>query len=155
MYSGSCSYENDINISNRSPTFKGNNVGFGIGYTLPLIVSILSSKQGSVLLLENPEAHLHPHGQAKITELICLAAKSNIQVLVETHSDHVLNGVLVAIKKGIISPEQAKVYYVSRDEKNLMSQITEVVIVKGGKIANQPKGFFDQMQMDLKTLMGF
>jgi len=138
----------------KTPDFKSSNVGFGIGYTLPLIVAILSAKPGSVILLENPEAHLHPAGQAKMAELMCLAAQAGIQIIVETHSDHIINGTLVAIKKELIDKEQIKIYYIDRDEESNSSRTTEVGLIKGGKIANQPKGFFDQIQTDLKILMG-
>ncbi len=148
-------YSFDTSDSNRTPEFKSSNVGFGIGYTLPLIVAILSAKPGSLILLENPESHLHPYGQAKIAELICLAAQAGIQIIIETHSDHIINGTLVAIKKELIHKDQIRIYYIDRDEENLKSRTTEVQLIKGGKIENQPQGFFDQMQMDLKNLMGF
>jgi predicted ATPase len=148
-------YSFNSNSGFKTPDFKSNNVGFGIGYTLPLIVAILSAKPGSVLLLENPEAHLHPHAQAKMAELMCLAAQAGIQIILETHSDHIINGTLVSIKKQLIDINEVKIYYIDREEEMLASRATEIELIKGGKIKNQPKGFFDQMQIDLKILMGF
>ena len=50
------------------------NMGFGVSYSLPIIVALLSAREGDILVLENPEAHLHPRGQRKIGELVALAA---------------------------------------------------------------------------------
>jgi predicted ATPase len=77
---------------------KTRNVGFGISYSLPVVVALLSAKKGALLIIENPEAHLHPHGQAKPAELMVLVAQSGVQIFVETHSDHIFNGFRKAIQ---------------------------------------------------------
>ena len=77
---------------------KTRNVGFGISYSLPVVVALLSAKKGALLIIENPEAHLHPHGQAKLAELMVLVAQSGVQIFVETHSDHIFNGFRKAIQ---------------------------------------------------------
>jgi predicted ATPase len=136
------------------------NVGFGISYSLPIVVAILSAQPGALLLVENPEAHLHPKGQAKLTELICLAAENGIQLIVETHSDHVLNAVLIACKrhetqkKGIDKQKVAIYFFGERDQYHA-SQCTRIPVLQGGKIEQQPHGFFDQMDADLQEIMGF
>ena len=79
------------------------NTGFGITYVLPILVSILSAGRDALIIIENPEAHLHPRGQAILMELITLAVSHGVQVIVETHSDHIINGGLVALKKGVFS----------------------------------------------------
>ena len=76
-----------------SNAYRATNVGFGITYTLPILVAALSAPPGSLLLIENPEAHLHPRGQAQMGRLMSYAASTGVQVVVETHSDHVLNGI--------------------------------------------------------------
>ena len=77
-------------------------VGFGLSYTLPVLVALLASKPGSLVLLENPEAHLHPRGQMAMGDLLARAAAAGIQAVVETHSDHVLNGVrLMALAESL------------------------------------------------------
>jgi predicted ATPase len=76
-----------------SNPYRTTNVGFGISYTLPIIVAVLASNPGTLIIIENPEAHLHPKGQVKMGELLSLAASCGIQVVIETHSDHVLNGI--------------------------------------------------------------
>ena len=66
--------------------FKAENVGFGISYALPIIVAVLAAKKDSILLIENPESHLHPQGQSKLAELMALAAQNGVQIFIETHS---------------------------------------------------------------------
>lgn len=140
--------------------FRTKNVGFGVTYALPIIVAILSAEKDSLLLFENPEAHLHPHGQAKLAELIALAAQNGVQIIVETHSDHIINGVLVAVKnyqatgRGI-AHDNIKIYQFDRDETNLATQAIEVPVLEGGRIKYPPQGFFDQISKDQKFLMGF
>lgn len=157
-------YEIKYNFSGGTslPThdFKAENVGFGVTYALPLIVAILSAQKDSLILIENPEAHLHPYGQSKLAELIALGAQAGIQIIVETHSDHIINGILVASKqfeekKPGIDKCNVKIYYFDRDETKHAANTHEIKILEGGKIDHQPDGFFDQIQNDLEKIMGF
>src|SRR5262249_31324588 len=91
----------------RRPT----HVGFGLTYVLPIVVACLTSDSGTLLLLENPEAHLHPRGQSRMAALIAAAASVGAQVIVETHSDHVLNGVRIAVKQRQLPPENVAVHF--------------------------------------------
>ncbi len=129
------------------------NVGFGITYVLPIIVAILKAKEGDLVIIENPESHLHPAGQSKIAELCAIASANGVQIIVETHSDHFLNGIRVATKKGILTPEQSKVYYFRKEKDELETKIDEINIDKNGAIDNYPKGFFDQFDDDLDKLV--
>ena len=67
-------------------------------------------------MLENPEAHLHPKGQRKMGELIAQCAANGIQIFLETHSDHILNGIRIAVKQKRLKGEDAKLFYFSRRE---------------------------------------
>lgn len=138
--------------------FSTKNIAFGVSYTLPIVVAILSAQKGALLIIENPEAHLHPYGQAKITELMCLAAQAGIQIIVETHSDHIVNGVLVQCKKFEteskgIDKNQVKIWHFDKDENKQLSQAIEVDIKEKGRLKNFPKGFFDQIDKDLDILI--
>jgi predicted ATPase len=82
------------------------NVGFGITYVLPLIVALLTAQANDLILIENPESHLHPKGQAVIGRLMALAAQNGVQILAESHSDHIINGVRVAVKEGLIDKDK-------------------------------------------------
>lgn len=148
---------NDISPTNE---FSAENVGFGLSYALPIIVATLSADTGSLLLIENPEAHLHPKGQSKLAELLALAAQNGVQIILETHSDHIINGVLVACKrfeeegKGI-NRDLVKIHHFTRDPST-HSAVTEAInILEGGKVDKQPDDFFDQTENDLNYLLGF
>lgn len=129
------------------------NVGYGISYSLSIIVALLSAEPGSLLLIENPEAHLHPRGQSKLSELIALTAQSGVQVIIETHSDHIFNGLRKAIASKKIEKDNVKVHYFELDEKNV-SVNAEIKISEKGQILSYKKGFFDQFDDDLDELLG-
>jgi predicted ATPase len=148
-------YNFDVDGGFPTNDFRAENVGFGVTYTLPIIVAILAAQEDDLIIIENPEAHLHPYGQAKLTELMCRAAQAGIQIIVETHSDHIINGCLVACKKGTIKRENLKIWYFDRDETQHASRATEVEVLEGGRIVYPPQGFFDQISKDRKILMGF
>ncbi len=96
---------------NTSSEYSSLNVGFGLTYVLPVIVLILKSKPDDLIIIENPESHLHPAGQSKIAELCAIACANGVQIIIETHSDHFLNGVRVATKQEKIKPSQFQIYY--------------------------------------------
>ena len=129
-------------------------VGFGITYSLPIIVSILKAKIGDLIIIENPESHLHPKAQSKLAELFALASSIGIQIIIETHSDHILNGIRVAIKKQIINPDKTKIYYFRKEKDKLETIIDTIELNEYGSINSYPKYFFDQFDNDLDELLG-
>jgi predicted ATPase len=140
--------------------FSSDNVGFGITYALPIIVATLSSDNESLILVENPEAHLHPRGQAELAKLIALAAQCGVQFILETHSEHIINGVLVACKKFEqdgkgINKDLVKIYHFKRDEERHCAIAQPITILADGKVDRQPDDFFEQTEKDLNYLLGF
>jgi predicted ATPase len=136
-------------------SYRSTNVGFGITYTLPIIVAILSASSDTLILLENPEAHLHPRGQSKMGELIALAASCGIQIILETHSDHVLNGIRKAVKYKKLEADKVQINYFERYLKK-GQPTTEIItprIYPDGGIDKWPDGFFDQAEKDLMELL--
>jgi predicted ATPase len=138
--------------------FSADNAGFGLTYALPVIVAILSAQKDSLILIENPEAHLHPRGQSKLAELIALAAQEGVQIILETHSDHILNGILVACKKfendkGGIDKKSVAIHHFSRSEDGRRANVAQIPILNDGKINEQPKDFFEQTEKDLRYLV--
>lgn len=130
------------------------NVGFGITYVLPIIVAILKSKPDDLLIIENPESHLHPAGQSKIAELCAIASSNGVQIILETHSDHFLNGIRVATKKEILTPEQSKIYFFEKEDETISTKIHKLTIDGNGKInENWPNGFFDEYDKQLDELI--
>ena len=129
------------------------NIGFGVTYVLPIIVAILKAKKGDIIIIENPESHLHPSGQVEIARLCAKASEAGVQIIVETHSDHFLNGVRVAIKERILNNNNALVYYFSRNEEEEKTEVQEIEIDENGKIDEWPKGFFDEWDIQLEKLL--
>ncbi len=102
-----------LSSSNR---YRPTNVGFGLTYVLPVVIACLTARRGGLILLENPEAHLHPRGQTTMARLTCAAAAAGAQVIVETHSDHILNGVRLAVKDGLIPANDVLLHFFQRTE---------------------------------------
>ena len=119
------------------------NVGFGLPYVVPLLLNILISKPGDLLLIENPESHLHPRGQSQLGLLLALAAESGVQIFCETHSDHVVNGARVAVREEKVSAEKTGIYYFDKD-KDLDTRVTPISIDKNGELDTYPIGLLDE-----------
>lgn len=138
-----------------SNPYRATNVGFGITYTLPILLAILSSPPGTLILLENPEAHLHPKGQSMMGHLLALAASCGVQVVLETHSDHVLNGIRLAVHGGEIKPEDVCLHFFQRVEENgqALTQVVTPQIDRNGRIDQWPDGFFDEWDKSLDALL--
>lgn len=138
---------------------KPENAGFGISYALPILVATLAARENSLLLIENPEAHLHAYGQAKLAQLLTLAAQAGVQILLETHSDHIVNGTLVSIKRALqgdsgVSPEKVRIYHFEKPPETYQAEVIAVPVQEDGRVRRTPKGFFDQLGKDLRILVG-
>lgn len=133
--------------------YRSTNVGFGITYTLPILVAILAAKPGALLLIENPEAHLHPKGQAQMGELIARAASIGIQVIIETHSDHVLNGIRLAVHGGRLKPEEVSLHFFQHQQNPNTPAVVSPKIDRNGRIDQWPDGFFDEWDKSLDVLL--
>ncbi|MBK8806980.1 MAG: DUF3696 domain-containing protein [Bacteroidales bacterium] len=154
------SFDNERSPNKKTREFEAKNVGFGLTYTLPILVAILSAKKGSLIIIENPEAHLHPKGIANLTELMCLAAQAGIQIIIETHSDHVINGILVQSKfyeennfSAGIDRKNISIYQFDRNDIEHCSIAIPIMVEEGGRIYEKPIGFFDQITNDLRELI--
>ena len=150
----SLSYEFMTEKNEYTNKFTPVNVGFGLTYVLPVVTALLASKPGDLLLIENPEAHLHPAGQSTIGKLIALAAESGVQIFVETHSDHILNGVRVAVVQREISKDNISFIYFSKDkELQQHATISTPYIDENGRLDEWPQGFFDEWNIQLDKIL--
>ena len=131
--------------------FRATNVGFGLSYVLPLLVAMFAPK-GSLCLIENPEAHLHPRGQTKLADLAVRATKAGVQVIVETHSDHFMDGIRIAVRDGLIAPEDAVFHYFERGDEGA-AVVSSPRIDRDGRLSEWPAGFFDQHEENLARLL--
>ena len=134
----------------RTRRYRATNVGFGLSYVLPVLAGLLVPS-AHLCLIENPEAHLHPRGQARMAELAVRAAVAGVQVIAETHSDHFLDGVRIAVREGLIEPEDTAVHYFERE--NGKSVVVTPEIDANGRLSHWPAGFFDQHDHNLARLL--
>jgi len=142
-------FKNPLGVS--KPTIS---TGFGLTYVFPIIVScvllsLLKDKTG-VLLVENPEAHLHPFGQSRIGKLLAIAALSGVQIIVETHSEHVINGARLEMLK-YNATDNMIVNFFSGHNNNY--EIQNITLKEDGELIDWPAGFFDQDIEDLKEIL--
>ncbi len=138
----------------RSNAYKSVNVGFGITYVLPVIIELLSARPGDLILLENPEAHIHPAGQRHLGELLTCAAAGGVQIIAETHSDHVLNGIRLAAKKRKADCEDICIFFFDKDEEDGYRHRAErLPMDQEGNIEIWPRGFLDEWDKALLELL--
>ncbi len=142
----------------RSPggsSVRPTNMGFGITYALPIILAGLIAQTGGLLLVENPEAHLHPAGQSRIGTFLAWLAGRGVQTVIETHSDHVINGIRRGIAEyGYLAHGSAVVHWFGSiaSEDVTDPTIHTLAIGEFGTVSEWPKGFFDQYQLDVASL---
>ncbi len=127
------------------------NVGYGITYAFPTLTAGLTAVAGQTLIIDSPEAHLHPRGQARMGAFLAQMAAAGVQILVETHSDHVMDGVRIAIREGILRPEDAAFHYFMRNEST--TDIRTPQIDADGRLSDWPEGFFDQHRRNMASLV--
>ena len=126
--------------------------GFGISYVLPIVVAGLwaSGETQSLLMVENPEAHLHPYAQSNMGKFLALLAYCGVQVVVETHSEHIIDGARCQMTK-LGSSSQMLVDFMQQSESGIKTYA--ISVSSGGELDKWPKGFFDQKQQDLREIM--
>jgi len=128
------------------------NMGFGVSYALPIVLSGLSALSGGILVVENPEAHLHPAGQSRIGVFLAWLAGRGVQVIIETHSDHVLNGIRRAIgEHKYLAHNLATVHYFESQADEVF-RVHPLKFTPIGGVSDWPPGFFDQYQIDVASL---
>lgn len=133
--------------------YRPTNVGFGLTYTLPILVAVLAASPGALILVENPEAHLHPRGQARMGEFLARAASGGVQIMIETHSDHVLNGLRIAVHDGLLDANRVKLHFFRRDEEHGTHEVISPRLDRQGRFDRRPRGFFDEWDESLRVLL--
>jgi predicted ATPase len=141
--------ENQFTVSD--PTLS-TNLGFGISYVLPIIATGLTAKIGSYFIVENPEAHLHPSAQSKIGRFLAMVANSGVNVIIETHSDHIINGIQIAVAEKIIQNDLITINFFCHKDGDIQPEVQPITITEKGELSDWPSGFFDQTQIDFAEL---
>ena len=128
------------------------NVGFGITYTIPIVVALLSAGPRGFVVIENPESHLHPRAQVQLARLIARYVMSGGQVLLETHSDHIVNALRVAIAKRSLDASYVALYWLEPDLDSGAIEPRRILIDPRGRLSERPRGFFDEIELQLGKL---
>lgn len=128
------------------------NIGFGLSYSLPIFTACLGAKLDDIVLIENPEAHLHPRGQSQMGEFLAEVACAGVRVIIETHSDHILNGIRKAVKHKTLTGSEVTLYFFNSSSKKEVPQVISPSMDNSGNLSEWPRGFFDQFDKDLETI---
>lgn len=136
--------------------FKPINVGFGYSYILPIIVAPHIAESNSKIFIENPEAHLHPGAQSRLMEvLIRLAKQKNLQLFIETHSDHIINALRIAVKfhKDTLEKEEASIIHITRENEDVEPIVWPISINENGDLSNYPKDLQEEWGLQMIKLL--
>jgi predicted ATPase len=130
------------------------NVGYGFTYAFPILVALLAAAEGQIVVIDSPEAHLHPSAQSQMGRMLAVFATAGVQIVVETHSDHLLNGARLAVKEKAISADAVHVHFFTGASRTAHGVISPAMD-DDGRIEEWPPGFFDQAERDLARLSGW
>lgn len=147
-----------IRMSSDTDFHRPVHTGFGLTQVLPIVVAALSTNRNDLLLIENPEVHLHPAGQAAMGGFLARIAAAGAQVIIETHSDHVLNGIRRAVKDRTLPKEDVALHFFRPRRENTHDQFSQVeylMLDTEGNIDRWPEGFFDQFDKDINYFAGW
>ncbi len=145
-----------FDVSNRflpSSSVLPTNTGFGISYLLPIIVTGLLAGEKRVIIVENPEAHLHPSAQSKTGIFLATMAGAGVKVIVETHSDHVINGIQIACIGNRNLEGRVGIKFFSHKNGDTQPSVTNININTTGELSEWPEGFFDQSRIDYMEIL--
>lgn len=146
---GSNNYQVLVNDRFHNVTTYASNIGFGISYALPIIVESLLVKENGWIVVENPEAHLHAKAQSNMGYFLGVMAASGIRMIIETHSEHIVNGIRRAATTGTnLSPKDVNVYFFKNK-----SDYDLITIDDEGNLSDFPVDFFDQSRQDLLEII--
>lgn len=148
LFLGQIKLRNQMNsVSSVAP-----NIGFGISYVLPIIVDGLLGDKGKMLIVENPEAHLHPKAQSNLGFFLGKMASSGLTIIVETHSEHIVNGIRrAALSKFGLAPEEVNIYFFENSDDNI--EVNKIKIDNEGNLTDFPTDFFDQVRQDMLEII--
>lgn len=128
-------------------------VGYGVSQALPIVMESIMAPNREVLLIQQPEVHLHPKAQAALGTFFSeMVATSKKQFVIETHSDHLVDRIRISVADGLIKADQVQLLYLER--KGLDITIHELNLDDYGNITNAPpayRNFFLQEELKLMS----
>ena len=132
-------------------SFGQENAGFGVSQILPVLVLCYYVPGGSTIILEQPEIHLHPSVQSDLADVLIDVVKNrDLQVIVESHSEHLLRRLQRRIAEGELPAKDAALYFC--DIENGESKAQELEIAEDGFIKNWPRDFFGNEMGEVAAL---
>ena len=141
-------YEVRIQKSATSPAVTLADMGYGLADVLPMLVLCYYTPEGSILILEQPGIHLHPKAQADLADLLIeVITERNLQILIESHSEHLLTRLQLRIAEQKITANETALYFC--ENENGVSTIKSLDVDDLGNIKNWPKDFFGNVRGDL------
>lgn len=143
-------YEIRIRKNAESPAVTLVDMGYGLSQFLPVLVLCYYVPEGSTLILEQPGIHLHPMVQSQLADLLIeVVTKRNLQVIVESHSEHLLVRLQRRIAEGKISKDKIGLYFCRNDEAEGVSTLDPLYVDRVGNIRNWPENFFGDVMGDM------
>lgn len=143
-----------LDSSDGSSGFKPSNVGFGYSFVLPIIYQVLSAEIGSTIIVENPEAHLYPGAQSRLIEwMVSVAGKNNLQIILETHSDHIINGLRISVKKNKLNRRDVMIQFVDRMSDHDTPMVRMIKVDQNGTLSENPTDFMDEWTKQMLELL--
>ena len=138
-------YRAMVKTSSSSVSTALTDVGFGVSQALPALVLLYYVPEGSTVLMEQPEIHLHPAVQSGLADLMLnVAGARKLQIVVESHSEHLMRRLQRRVAEGKASPDDVKLYFVSIDRG--VARASDLALNEWGEIENWPENFFgDEM----------
>lgn len=144
-----------MDSKDRQEGFKPVNVGFGYSYILPVVVTPLIAPRNSKIVIENPEAHLHPGAQSRLMNfLIKVAKENNLQLFIETHSDHIINALRIATKekRNGLEVSDSCILHLGRGNDGVISS-TSIFIDHEGNLSDYPVDFMEEWGNQMMQLV--
>ena len=147
-------YEVLVKTHAKAPEVKVTDVGFGVSQVLPVLVQAFYCPPNSTVWMEQPEIHLHPQVQAELADVFISAIRSredgnarNVQLIIESHSEHFLNRLQRRVAEGEITPDDVAIYFCKR--VGGATELEPLRINLCGDIENWPENFFGDEMADL------
>ena len=130
-------------------------VGYGVSQVLPVLTEVLRPDAPSMMLFQQPEVHLHPSAQAALGSLFCSVAAAGRQLIVETHSDYIIDRILLDIrdKRTDLKPEDVSILYFERGDRDVT--IHSIRIDAEGNVLDAPEGYRKFFKDELNRVIDY
>ena len=150
---GKLGYEINVKVNKNEAWQDLTHVGVGVSQVLPIVLMFLLSNEDDILIFEQPELHLHPQVQSRLSDLFIALAESKRQCIIETHSEYLINRLRLRIAQEFndFLKEKTSLYFIIKKEG--ASEFKPISINKYGSVIEWPKDFFDQTDREVERIL--